>query len=119
MPGLLGPSGRALWRSMVAVYEFSPGEIQLLTEACRQADMLTWLAGQLADEPMLSTGSTGQPVPNPLIGSLNDARRVLTTLMASLALPMPGEDTGRVRTPTAAVAVRERWRREKEATRRG
>lgn len=46
---------------------------------------------------------------HPLLLVKSDQERVLDTLLRSLALPMPGEDEGRRRSPAAAANAQRRW----------
>jgi hypothetical protein len=106
----LSSAGRRLWRAVVAVYELSPAEMELLRQACRTVDLLDRLDVELLDQPLTVTGSTGQPRANPLLASGAEQRRTLEGLMRDLALPMPDEVEGRRRSPAAAVAAQARWR---------
>jgi hypothetical protein len=96
-------------------YELSPGELALLGQACRVADTLERLDGELRDAPMTVEGSTGQLRPHPLLASTAEQRKVFDTLLRSMALPMPGEKQGRVRSPQQASAARQRWQGQNRA----
>jgi hypothetical protein len=110
-PAGLGAAGRRLWRDVLAVYELAPGEMEMLRQAARVADVITRLDAELAQAPGLTTvGSTGQPRSHPLLDSLAAQRRVLAECIRSMALPFPDEERGRRRVPAAAESARERWR---------
>ena len=64
-PANLGPTGRALWASIVAGYEFSDaGSIETLAQACSAADRAAELATQIdADGVMIHTKFGGRDHP--------------------------------------------------------
>jgi hypothetical protein len=109
-PGL-GKPGRALWRGTLASYELSAPERALLAEACRVADRLAGIAAALDGADLTVKGSMGQDRPNPLLASSALLAHSLTELVRALALPVEGEDVGRVRSPTARDAANARWSR--------
>ncbi|HXL19432.1 MAG TPA: hypothetical protein VN961_18100, partial [Streptosporangiaceae bacterium] len=101
VPDGLGPAGRAVWRRIMGTYELSEGERLLLVRVCRTADALARIDRELAAAgTLLVTGSTGQPVSNPLLAAKSDQERVLELLVRGLALPLPGERVGTRRTPS-------------------
>jgi hypothetical protein len=108
-----------LWRSVLDGYELSPAELEVLAQAARVTDLLARLDEQLAGEDLIQPGSRGQPVPNPLLHTAAEQRRVLESLIRSLALPMPDETEGRRRSPAAREAAQQRWRQQKSARGRG
>jgi hypothetical protein len=108
-PSGLDPAGKALWAAILGRYELSPGELALLGQACRVADVLERLDGELRAAELTVEGSTGQLRPHPLLAATAEQRKVFDTLLRSMALPMPGEKEGRVRSPQQASAARQRW----------
>ncbi|MBJ8348577.1 hypothetical protein [Antrihabitans sp. YC2-6] len=50
-PNGLKESGKALYKSIVTVYDLSVSEKQTLTEACRAVDRLDLLASELEKDP--------------------------------------------------------------------
>jgi hypothetical protein len=95
----------------MADYELSVPETELLRQACQVSDLIGRLEAALAADDLIQPGSRGQPVANPLVDRLTAQRRLLESLIRSLALPMPGEHEGRRRSPQQVAAVTERWRR--------
>ncbi len=114
-PAHLRAAGRRLWREILAVYDLSPGELEMLRQAARVADLIARADAELAAEPdLMVTGSTGQPRAHPLLDASAAQRRVLAEMVRSMALPMPGEDEGRRRSPAARENALARWRAERD-----
>jgi hypothetical protein len=108
-PAGLGDSGRALWRQVHADYGLNPAETLMLTQLCRTADRLDRIEAELATADLVTEGSMGQLVGHPLLAEWRMQARVAESLARSLALPMPGEDVGRRRSPTARENAMARW----------
>ena len=80
-PRGLAPAGRALWGSVMAVYtDFSPAEIELLVQACRQADLVSRLQDEVDALPSLESAPK-------LVAELRASRLALTRVIAALRLP--------------------------------
>ena len=109
-PQSLSAAGRRFWRAITTRYELSPGEVELLRQACRTVDLIERLDIELLDEPLMVRGSTGQPKSHPLLASVAAQRSTLGGLMRDLSLPMPDELVGRRRSPAATAAAQQRWR---------
>jgi hypothetical protein len=109
-PGL-GPSGRALWRGIMRDYGLAPHETAILVQCCRCVDRLDAIEAELADSPLTVEGSTRQPRAHPLLAEQRAQMRVLESLSRALSIPLPGEDVGRRRSPTAREAALQRWGR--------
>jgi hypothetical protein len=111
-PESLDAAGKRLWASVVADYELSALELEILRQCCRTADLLARIDVELMDCGFVVEGRAGQPRPHPLLTESAAQRRVLDVLLRSLNLPMPDEQVGRRRSPSARVAAQERWRRQ-------
>jgi hypothetical protein len=95
---------------VLASYELSPAECELLRQACRTVDLLERIDAQLVVEDLTVAGSRGQERAHPLLGAAVEQRRVLESLTNALSLPMPNEIEGRRRSPSAVAAAQARWR---------
>ena len=85
-PRKLGKAGLALWKTIVEVTEFDdPREIHALFNACQQEDDIALCREQLSKEALIVQGSTGQPVENPLLGSIRNATALQKRLLDSIA----------------------------------
>jgi hypothetical protein len=109
-PDTFAAAGRRFWREVHAQYELSPAETETLRQACRVLDVLTRLDAELHNAELVVAGSVGQLRANPLLAASAEQRRTLEGLLRSMALPMPGEVEGRVRSPAAVEAAQARWR---------
>jgi phage terminase small subunit len=111
-PGLK-PRGRGLFKEITTIYRLDPGEIQLLIQACRTVDRIDAIDRTLAEEGLIVRGNRGQlPRSHPLLQTMHEAQRTLSRLIAELALPMPGEQFGRRRSPQQKAAAETRWTRQ-------
>ena len=109
-PSGLGRSGRALWRDINAEYGLAPHESVILVQCCRVADRLDAIEAELAAaDALVVTGSTGQPRCHPLLAEQRAQMRVLESLSRALSIPLPSEEIGRRRSPTAREAALQRW----------
>lgn len=99
-PDGLGERGLKLWTDTVAELEMDPDELVLLEEACRLADELDEMGVLLANSSMLSTGSRGQQVANPLIREIRGHRLALSRVLRQLGATRQGEDEQERLTPS-------------------
>src|SRR6476646_7951528 len=84
-PASLGDAGKKLWREMHAVFDFEdePHKVQVLTQACRVADVVA----ELDEAPLTVKGSMGQQGISPFIAEARAQRALLAQLLGRLGLP--------------------------------
>jgi hypothetical protein len=108
-PSGLGKGGKALWRAVNAEFGLAPHESAILVQVCRCVDRLDAIEAELSGATLTVEGSTGQPKAHPLLAEWRAQARVLESLSRALSIPLPGEDVGRRRTPSAREAAVARW----------
>jgi hypothetical protein len=88
------------------------GEFAMLEQACRTADELDRLERAVRALPsLITTGSTGQPKPHPLLAEARAHRQLLERLVGALSLPDEDEESGlRPGQRHAQKAANARWR---------
>jgi hypothetical protein len=113
--GLRAP-GKRLWNSVVGTYVLTAGELAVLEQAARTADLCDRLERDVRNLPELtSIGYAGQPRPHPLLSSLRAERLLLERLIAGLHLPDDTREVGMTRASRhAQKAAQARWRQRKE-----
>lgn len=97
-PKGLRASGRRLWRSALADYDFDVHEELLLLQACRCADRLDLLATEAANNPVTVINVKGDQVAHPALVESRQQSLTLARLLASLRMPS-GEEGGELRRP--------------------
>lgn len=81
-------AGARLYDAVVDAYDLSPGEEELLFQACRAADLLERINAELGSvSSLVVRGSTGQIAAHPLLAAAAVQQRVLAALLAQLGLP--------------------------------
>lgn len=111
-PADLADSGKELWSKVVTKYDLRADELRVLSDACREADLVDQLTDELATVGIMSTGSMGQPVVNPLVPEIRQHRSTVATLLGKLKLPddESSDSAGRV-SAQARSAANARWSR--------
>lgn len=104
-PKGLRQSGRRLWRSAMADYEFDTHEELLLVQACRCVDRLDLLAIEAANNPVTVVNVKGDQVAHPALVESRQQSITLARLLASLRMPS-GEEGGELRRPQRRGAAR-------------
>lgn len=106
-PDGLGDSGKALWVSIADKYDLRSDEARVLTDACREADLIDRIETEMSDASMIVKGSMGQPAINPMVSELRQHRGTLARMLGQLKLPdEPGEGSGESNQQRAAVNTR-------------
>ena len=107
-PEGLSDSGRAVWTSIVGVYDLRPDELVTLEDACRLTDMIDALEQAWADDgrPVTTKGSMGQLVTHPMISEIRAHRMARNALWRQLKLP---DDAGGDVPNQQRSAAQSRW----------
>lgn len=110
-PASLATAGKALWTEIVAKYDLRPDELRCLEDACATTDMLATLEQEWRDagRPFMSTGSMGQEVEHPLIGSIDKMRKSRQAFIRQLKLPDDASTVGAA-VNQARAAADSRWK---------
>ncbi|MFH9369100.1 hypothetical protein ACH4K8_25865 [Streptomyces anulatus] len=110
-PAGLGERGLRLWTDTLVELELDPDELLLLQEAARLADEIDTMGAALDAGELLSKGSRGQPVANPLIREIRGHRLALSRILRQLGATRPGEETGERSTASerGRTAAMTRW----------
>jgi len=112
MPTKLGASGKALWSSIIPAYDLRPDEVRILTDACREADLIARLQDALESADLVTRGSMGQEVASPFVSEIRQHRTVLANLLKSLKIPDSPATAARKKahvSDQARAAARSRW----------
>lgn len=114
MPKKKPSAGARLTRGILALYELTPAELLLLERAAAVADALERIDAAVAKAALVTAGSKGQRVAEPLLREQREHAARLASLLEAIALPDRGEDTGRSAASRAAQrAAQVRWARQK------
>lgn len=111
-PRGLKSAGRELWDSIVPTYTLRPDELRILADACREADLVADMEAGRTDRRLISKGSQGQDVIDPLISELRQHRAVIANLLKSLKLPDSAAGAQQKKdynSDQARAAARARW----------
>lgn len=107
-------AGSRMKREILALYELSPVELLLLDRAVAIADTLARIDREVAGASLITAGSTGQRVAEPLLREQREHAARLTSIIEALRLPGRDETEGRSATVLAAQrAAQARWARQK------
>jgi hypothetical protein len=106
--------GTRLRKAILGQYELNPAELLLLDRAAAIADALERIDAEVAAADLVTRGSMGQRVAEPLLREQREHAARLTSLLESIALPGRDEVAGRSATSMAAQrAAQARWARQK------
>jgi hypothetical protein len=122
-PQTLAAAGKKLWQDIVKDYDLRPDELRILEDACAATDMITEMrkAWVSLGRPYMASGSMGQPVEHPLVGSIDKQRKTRKAFLVQLKLPddlVAAEGAGTSGAPKpddratkARAAAQARWSR--------
>lgn len=106
-PAGLRAKGKRLWAEVTSGYQLRHDELDVLEDVCREADLIDKIEHELGSADLMTTGSMGQMVVNPLIAEARQHRATKMSLWKRLALPDPamsGAETNQQRS-----AAQSRW----------
>jgi hypothetical protein len=99
-----GPSGRALWRDVLAKFDLEEHELALLREAVRSVDQLDNLHDIVQRDGVIVDGPNGTPKMHPAAVEARQLRIALARVIAALRLPADDDNT--LYRPQRRVGVR-------------
>lgn len=114
-PASLAERGSKLWKSVLAAYVLTPGELAVLEALCHAVDQLAKINGELVSAPLVTKGSRGHQIVNPLYAQARQHAKTVESLQRALCLPEIGQNQGTWRNPHRKSSVDERWRRAAKA----
>jgi hypothetical protein len=116
-PAGFDAAGKRLWKSVVDIFDLDeePHKVQVLTQACRVADIIAELDEHATEAPLTVRGSQGQPVIQPTLAEARFQRALLAQLLGRLGLPDnnadDADDPKTRRRKAARTAAKARWDR--------
>lgn len=109
-PRFASADARELWSEATTTYVMAAHERLILKGACSALDKIAALEDELDGADLMSKGSMGQDVANPLLGELRQTQAAFDRAMKQLALPdADGADAGASRSSSAREAANARW----------
>lgn len=108
-PRFVSADARELWEATTSAYELAAHEKLILKGACAALDKIAALEDELDGADLMSKGSMGQDVANPLLGEVRQTQAAFDRAMKQLALPDPDVDAGASRSSSARAAAAARW----------
>jgi hypothetical protein len=82
-PSGTGPTGRRLWRDVLAEFELTGADLVLLGQAAQCADRIAALEAEAGDRPTVQ-GARGGRVTNPAIREARQQSLLMARLLAAL-----------------------------------
>lgn len=115
-PADLGTAGKALWRAILADaagqgVELDAKELVFLRQAGKIADAIAIMETSLAGADLVVSGSTKQPVANPLIPELRMHRQLLAQTVARISTDVADEASSASTPNRFRAAAESRWSR--------
>jgi hypothetical protein len=95
-PSSLDKVGAAIWADVTSTYDLRADELLTLEDACAASDVIAVLEAKWRElgRPIITTGSMGQEVEHPLIGSIDKQRKTRNALWRQLKLPDAEDGAG-------------------------
>lgn len=110
-PANLGNRASQLWTDITGRWELRPDELFVLTEACREVDLIERMEAHQRDNGLIGTGSMGQPVAAPMIAELRQHRAMVANLLKALRLPDDSPGASDTETERKRRGANARWGR--------
>lgn len=109
-PKVLEAAGRRFWRDVTGTYELRADELRTLESACRSLDMVAAVTAEWDNlgRPYMTTGSMGQDVEHPMIGTMDKAQKAFELYVKRLALPDDAAPAG-PKPNQARAAANTKW----------
>jgi hypothetical protein len=82
----------------------------MVEDACREADLIEAMRGELGTQQLTAIGSTGQVVVHPIVQEIRQYRAIIACLLGYLKLP--DEDDPGERSSSARASAMARWSRD-------
>jgi Phage terminase, small subunit len=114
-PAGLAGRGRALWREVHRNYMLDAVECELLHELCRVVDRCDQIQAELEGQPLMTSGSVGQPRVTPLLTALQNQQKLADRLASSLGVSMPNQAGATRGSGPKRKAAQTRWNRANKA----
>lgn len=108
-PAGLKAKGKRLWSEVTGAYQLRSDELDVLEDVCREADLIDKIEQELASADLMTTGSMGQIVVNPLIAEARQHRATKMSLWKRLALPDPVASEVPAASNQQRAAAQSRW----------
>lgn len=108
-PAGLNAKGKRLWSEVTTGYQLRHDELDVLEDVCREADLIDKIEQELASADLMTTGSMGQMVVNPLIAEARQHRATKMSLWKRLALPDPVSSEAPAASNQQRSAAQSRW----------
>lgn len=114
-PAGLGTRGKALWQRVHRENLLDAIESEQLHQMCAVADRCDRGEKELAGQPLMTYGSTGQPRVNPLLGALREDEKLLDRYANSLGVSLPTQAGATRGSGAKRKAAQTRWSRANKA----
>lgn len=108
-PSGLGDRASAFWRVIVAEFDLSDAEVELLTEAAWMLTEIDSLRAALERDGVTVAGSAGQRRVHPAVGEIRQHRLALARLVKVLDLPLEEVESESWESKNARQAANTRW----------